>query len=189
MKEKLRKIFLSHIVNILVKNRVNPNFITIFAFLLNFIPFYFYVNKQFILGGLSLLIVSLLDAIDGEVARRSNMVSSFGALLDSTLDRFSEAIVFLALIIAFNNSFTIQLLLILCAFGSFFISYIRARGEGLNILIKIGPMERPERIAFIFIMSFFVDFIVYFLVVFMALIYLTIILRIYDGYRKLTLKL
>lgn len=176
-------------MDILVRNRVNPNFITIFAFLLNFIPFYFYINKQFILGGLSLLLVSLLDAIDGEVARKSNMTSNFGALLDSTLDRFSEALIFLAFIIAFNNNSTIQLLLILCAFGSFFISYIRARGEGLSILIKVGPMERPERIGFIFIMSFFVDFIIYFLIAFTVLIYLTIILRIYHGYRKLTLKL
>ncbi|MEO0160485.1 MAG: CDP-alcohol phosphatidyltransferase family protein, partial [candidate division WOR-3 bacterium] len=58
-----------------------------------------------------------------------------------------------------------------------------ARGEGLGILIKVGPMERAERIAFIFIMSFFIDYIFYFLIVFNVLVYLTVIRRLYKGYK------
>ncbi|MEO0143762.1 MAG: CDP-alcohol phosphatidyltransferase family protein [candidate division WOR-3 bacterium] len=183
MKENLRKIFLTPIINLLIKLNIQPNLITFITFLLNFIPFYFYINKNFILGAISLILVNLFDAIDGELARKTNKTSKFGAFLDSNLDRFSEAIIFLAFFIAFKNNFLIQLLLIIGAFGSFFVSYIRARGEGLGILIKVGPMERAERIAFIFIMSFFIDYIFYFLIVFNVLVYLTVIRRLYKGYK------
>ncbi len=187
MKEKLRSIFLIPVVNLLIKFNVHPNIITITNFILNIVPFYFYVKKLFIFGAISLVIINLLDAIDGELARKVSKTSKFGAFLDSNLDRFSESIIFLALIIAFKEDFIIQMLLIICAFGSFFISYIRARGEGLGILIKVGPMERAERIAFIFIMSFFVNYIFYFLIVFSLLIYFTVLRRIFTGFKLLRL--
>ncbi len=185
MKEKLREIFLTPIVNILIKLNVSPNVITIFTFLLNIIPFYLYANKQFILGAISLILINVFDAIDGEVARRMNKTTKFGAFLDSNLDRISEAIIFLAFIIAFKENFIIQLLLIICAFGSFFISYARARGESLGVLIKLGPMERAERIIFIFLMSLFVNYITFFLIVFAVLLYFTVFRRLYEGYKRL----
>ncbi len=185
MKEKLREIFLTPIVNLFIKLNISPNTLTIFTFLLNMIPFYLYVNKQFILGAISLVLINAFDAIDGEVARRMNRTTKFGAFLDSNLDRFSEAIIFLAFVISFKENFVIQLLLIICAFGSFFISYARARGESLGILIKSGPMERAERIFFIFLMSLFVNYITYFLIVFAILLYFTVFRRFYEGYKRL----
>jgi len=185
LKEKLRSFFLSPFINFLISLKINPNLITIITFILNIIPFYFYSNKNFIFGALSLILINIFDAIDGEIARRTNKASKFGAFLDSNLDRFSEGLIFLGLIIAFKENFIIQSILIISGFGSFFISYIRARGEGLGISIRSGPMERAERIFFIFIMSLFYNYFLFFLIVFTILVYLTIIRRLFEGYIKL----
>jgi len=187
LKENLRTIFLFPIVKFFAKLNVNPNFLTTITLILNLIPFYFYLSKNFLLGAISLILINLFDAMDGELARITNKTSKLGAFLDSNFDRISEALIFLSLIIAFKENFLIQILLIICAFGSFLISYIRARGESLGVLIKAGPMERAERIFFVALMTIFIKFIFFFLVIFSILIYITIIRRIYEGYKKMKL--
>jgi len=187
LKEKLRVIFLLPIIKFFVKLNVKPNLLTTITLILNLVPFYFYLNKNFLLGAISLILINLFDAMDGELARMTNQTSKLGAFLDSNFDRISEALIFLSLIVAFKENFLIQILLIICAFGSFLISYIRARGESLGVLIKAGPMERAERIFFIALMTIFIKFIFFFLVVFSILIYITIIRRIYEGYKKMKL--
>ena len=89
--------------------------------------------------------------LDGSLARHTHNVTRFGALLDSTVDRYAEFIMFfgIAAFFLFNhdNGSMIGVFLALC--GSSMVSYTRARAEGLGFKAKIGLMQRPERIVII----------------------------------------
>lgn len=94
---------------------------------------------------------------DGAVARASNRVTKFGALFDSTLDRYSEFFVFLAIGYYFSSTHhyntAFQLLMLVVVFvalsGSFMVSYVRARAEGLDYECRIGLLQRPERVVIV----------------------------------------
>ncbi len=99
-------------------------------------------------GGFVILAGGVFDLLDGVVARANGKDTQFGALLDSTLDRYADAALFLAIAWLFlkqNNLagvfFTVGGLI-----GSFLVSYVRARAEGLGIGCNVGLIERPERI-------------------------------------------
>jgi CDP-diacylglycerol--glycerol-3-phosphate 3-phosphatidyltransferase len=90
----------------------------------------------------------LFDMLDGALARVSRQQSDFGAYLDSLLDRFSEAVIFLALIYVFTvrGNTAAVLLASWVAVGSILISYARARAEGLGVSASVGIAPRPERV-------------------------------------------
>jgi CDP-diacylglycerol--glycerol-3-phosphate 3-phosphatidyltransferase len=162
MKEKLQKIIYV-VINPLVKGMITagltPNAVTIIGFLLNI-----GVAVIFIAGGeegnrgdLSyvgwagalILFAGLFDMLDGQMARLGNMSSTYGALLDSVLDRYSELIMFLGIcyyLIA-HHYFLSSLFAFIALVGSMMVSYIRARSEGLGIQNNGGLMQRPERIV------------------------------------------
>ena len=97
------------------------------------------------LGGALLLASGITDAFDGLVARARNVVSTYGAFLDSTLDRFTEVAVFAGLAVYYHAS--IPALIVSAALGgSMLVSYTRARGESLGVLCKWGIMQRAERL-------------------------------------------
>ncbi len=102
-------------------------------------------------GGLLLLLGLPFDVLDGAVARASGRKSMFGALLDSTLDRYADGFIFGGM----GYHFAVQdqfgyLLLALCAMiGSFVVSYVRARSESINVPVKIGWFSRFERVILI----------------------------------------
>ena len=108
-------------------------------------------------GGAALLLSGMLDVLDGAVARATGKASPSGALLDSVVDRVSEAVVLLGLLVfylddqsAFNSVFTSELGLLLvyvALAGSVMVSYVRARAEGLGVDASVGIMTRPERVA------------------------------------------
>ena len=90
----------------------------------------------------------MFDMLDGALARVTSRQSTFGAFLDSLLDRYSEATILLALIFVFTvRGATPQVLLVYAvAVGSILISYARARAEGLGVECKVGIAPRPERV-------------------------------------------
>lgn len=99
-------------------------------------------------GGL-ILFAGLFDMLDGQIARVGKMKSSFGAMFDSVLDRYSELFMFLGIcyyLIA-HHYLVSSLLAFLAMIGSMMVSYTRARAEGLGIECKGGLMQRPERIV------------------------------------------
>jgi len=108
-------------------------------------------------GGVTLLLSGMLDVLDGAVARATGKASPSGALLDSVVDRVSEAVVLLGMLVfyldddsAFNSVFTSELGLVLvfvALAGSVMVSYVRARAEGLGVDCSVGIMTRPERVA------------------------------------------
>ena len=101
------------------------------------------------LGGALLLVASAFDMLDGAVARASGLTSSFGGFLDSTLDRYSEAIVFGGVLIYLLDTDDWQLgaiLVFLATVGALLISYARARAEAAGFKAAVGLVARPERV-------------------------------------------
>ncbi len=100
-------------------------------------------------AGLVLLSSSVFDLFDGALARATDRVTRFGALLDSVVDRVSESIVLFGLLIHYlSDSDTPGAILVYLAFaGSVMVSYLRARSEGLGVDCKVGVMTRSERVA------------------------------------------
>ena len=94
------------------------------------------------------LFAGVFDMLDGQVARLGKMSSSFGALFDSVLDRYSELVLFLGIcyyLIA-HQYFYSSLFAFIAMIGSLMVSYTRARAEGLGVECKEGLMQRPERV-------------------------------------------
>ena len=108
---------------------------------------------QFAAGGAVLLLSGALDMLDGAVARATGRVTRFGAFLDSNVDRVSEAVVLLGLLVYYlQRSSTTEaavgaVLVYVAIVSSVMVSYTRARAEGLGIECDVGLMTRPERIA------------------------------------------
>ncbi len=110
-------------------------------------------------AGLFFALGSLCDALDGGVARVHGTRSKAGAALDSSVDRVSEAALFIALLT--GAAAREQPLLLYAAplalVGSFMVSYVRARAEGLNIPCEVGLFTRPERLLVMIAALFLAD--------------------------------
>ena len=128
---------------------VTANTVTIFGFLGNVAAAALIFQGKLIYGGLVMLASALFDVLDGAVARESNKTDRSGALLDSVVDRYSEAIIFFALWAFFfkEGQIVAGSLTFMSIIGSLLVSYIRARAEGLNVECRVGLMQRGERIA------------------------------------------
>lgn len=100
-------------------------------------------------AGAVILAAGLFDMIDGRLARMGNMSSPFGALWDSTLDRYSELVTLfgICLLMVKAGWFWMGVVTFLAMTGSVMVSYVRARAEGLGIECKVGLMQRPERVV------------------------------------------
>lgn len=99
-------------------------------------------------GGIVLLASSVFDLLDGAVARAAGRVTRFGALLDSAVDRVSEAVVLLGVVLFYldRDSSPGVVLAYLALAASFMVSYLRARAEGLGAESNVGIMTRTERV-------------------------------------------
>ena len=99
MLENLRPL-LTRILEPLAKRlNINPNIVTVISPFLALASAYFFAQHQLILGALFILLSGFLDVVDGAVARYHNRASKFGAFLDSTMDRFADAIIFIGIIL------------------------------------------------------------------------------------------
>ena len=139
----------------LVKHRVHPNTITVFGTLCTVSGGIIYATGHIKTGGWLLGLTALFDVLDGTVARRSNLSSTFGAFLDSTLDRLSDGFVLGGLAVFYatspnHGSVPLMVTALLGLIGAFLTSYTRARAEALGLDAKVGLIQRPERV---FLMS------------------------------------
>ena len=150
------------IINPLIKGMIRvgitPNFITTTGFVLNVVAAGFFgyaaIYQPYDLaligwGGGIVLFAGLFDMMDGRLARMGNMSSVFGALWDSTLDRYSELFTLFGICTYFllNGWEWMGVVTFLAMVGSVMVSYVRARAEGLDIECKVGLMQRPERVV------------------------------------------
>jgi CDP-diacylglycerol--glycerol-3-phosphate 3-phosphatidyltransferase len=134
--------------NMLESVRINPNAVTVAGLLFSIASGVLFWKGFFVFGGIALIVSGICDVLDGRLARNSHRITAFGAIFDSTVDRYSEIAVFMGLM-AFFNDILISVLIILAIAGSLLTSYARARAEGLDIECRVGLMQRPERITFL----------------------------------------
>ena len=128
---------------------LSPNVVTVIGFILMVGVAVVLARGYLFWGGILIIGVGLFDAVDGTLPRMLGRTSRFGAFLDSTLDRFSEAVIFFGLFIHFSWQPHHELDLILIyatVVGSLMVSYARARAEGIGISLKDGWFTRFERI-------------------------------------------
>jgi len=127
---------------------VQANWLTYAGFVLNVGVALLVAEGWLVLGGALFLLVNALDFLDGAVARASGTAGGYGAFLDSVLDRYSEAVVFVGLLVWFARADDLPAMAAtaLALVGSFMVSYCRARAEGLGLDCEVGLLQRPERI-------------------------------------------
>lgn len=147
-KEKARRA-VQPIVSVLARMGMTPNMLTVTGFFLNAGVGLVIALGQPQLAGVLLILTSGFDLLDGALAKATGKGSKFGAFLDSTLDRYSEAIVLLGLLwLSLQRVQTQDVYLIyIVVVGSLLVSYTRARAEGLGLECRVGLLGRPERIA------------------------------------------
>ena len=132
----------------LVEKRFRPDFLTMVGFVLNLVAAILFGLDQIRWAGLAVLLAGIFDIMDGQVARVGRQSTSFGALLDSTVDRYSEIFVWFGIAVSFirlDALWTTSAVFFALA-GSLMVSYVRARVEGLGEECKVGLMQRPERV-------------------------------------------
>lgn len=129
------------------KTYINPDALTVTGLIVTIVAAVTLTQNLF-LGGLLILIGGFFDLLDGAVAKTHNKFTEFGAFLDSVMDRYSDAFLFLGFTWYFFNikSLTGIWLSLGSMAGAFLISYTRAKAEGLGTDCKVGIMERPERV-------------------------------------------
>ena len=108
-----------------------------------------FASGRYAMGGWSLLLSGVADAMDGRIARARGLASPRGAFLDSTLDRFAEVAAFVGLAVAFRGSGPALAIVAAALGGSLLVSYTRARGESQGVLCTAGVMQRAERLLLI----------------------------------------
>jgi CDP-diacylglycerol--glycerol-3-phosphate 3-phosphatidyltransferase len=133
----------------LARAGIQANWLTYLGFILNVVVAVLVSQGWLGAGGAAFLIVNALDFLDGAVARAAGTAGAFGAFLDSVLDRYSEAAVFVGLIVWYSrdgDTFAVTATALALA-GSFMVSYCRARAEGLGLDCEVGLLQRSERIV------------------------------------------
>ncbi|MDD5466958.1 MAG: CDP-alcohol phosphatidyltransferase family protein [Anaerolineales bacterium] len=126
---------------------VMPNTVTIAGLLGNAVGAYFLARGQMTLGGIFVLLMGPVDALDGAMARLRGEPSEFGAFVDSVTDRYSELVIFLGLMYFYlqQGEWLYALLTYLAAAGSVLVSYVRARAQSVGYEAKTGVFSRLGR--------------------------------------------
>ncbi len=133
---------------ILSRTQIHPHILTITGFTLALVAANFFRIDRFFWGGVFIILAGTCDVLDGRVARETGKGSTYGALFDSTIDRYSEIAVFVGLAwYYYGQSWVMVLVILLAMAGSMMVSYIRARSEGLGMECKVGFMPRQWRIT------------------------------------------
>jgi CDP-diacylglycerol--glycerol-3-phosphate 3-phosphatidyltransferase len=150
---KYSRVFLEPIARVFSQTSLSPNVVTIIGFVLMVGVAVVLARGHLILGGLLIIAAAIFDAVDGTLARMIGRTSRFGAFLDSTLDRFSEAIIYLGIFIHLSGqNQNLELILIYATVvGSLMVSYARARAEGIGLSLKDGLFTRFERVLLLVI--------------------------------------
>jgi CDP-diacylglycerol--glycerol-3-phosphate 3-phosphatidyltransferase len=181
------------------RSRINPNALTFIGLLINIGCGVLYGYGMFFRAGLLMIVANIFDMLDGQVARLRGRVTRFGAFFDSVIDRYSDIIVYVGIMVFYARDTAAHSTLLvaltgLALVGSVMVSYSRARAESLDIACKVGFLERPERVVLLIIASLteigpasspFLHKMPQVLWVLAALSHWTVMHRIYHTWREL----
>jgi len=171
-------------------SKIPANYISIFGFISAIIVFIGFSFKWILLDIIFLCFIFLLDQLDGVIARLQG-VTKFGGFLDSTLDRYSDILIFVGIILGEYTEIIIGFIVI---FGAFLTSYTRAKIEALGIvsLSGVGLLERTDRIPILIIgtiIQIWIPFAIWWTMVILAIgTHLTAIQRFIFAYKNLSHK-
>lgn len=151
VRRALGKGFTEPVVKLVARTGVSPNGVTWFGFILTAMAALLIILGFFSVSGVMVLIAGFCDTLDGALARLTGRVTRFGAVLDSTLDRASEGILLLAILVFYvrtsnERPVLMALLVALALIGSYLVSYVRARAEGIGLTCEVGISTRTERV-------------------------------------------
>ncbi|MFY9607026.1 MAG: CDP-alcohol phosphatidyltransferase family protein [Blastocatellia bacterium] len=152
------KRVLGAIVRWVSRSRISPNALTFIGLLINIGCGVLYGYGMFFKAGLLMILANVFDMLDGQVARLRGRVTRFGGFFDSVMDRYSDIIVYVGIMVFYardteKHSTLLVALTGLALVGSVMVSYSRARAESLDIACKVGFLERPERVVLLIVGS------------------------------------
>ncbi len=149
IRRAIGRYFTDPIVIVLEKTHITPNTVTCLGLLITIAAAVLVALGHPFAAGFVVLFAGLFDMLDGALARRTNRITSFGGVLDSTLDRVSEAAVLIGIAVFYANQQSTWGVALagIVLIGSQLVSYIRAKAEALNINCEIGVFTRPERVV------------------------------------------
>ena len=135
--------------NRLIESRLTPNAISLTGFALCVVAAVLVWEEYFFLGGIAYVVGSVCDTLDGRYSRMSGKGTSFGAFLDSTLDRIEEGLVLTSVgaYFARTGDELAAAACVLAVLASLMVSYTRARAEALGVECKVGIADRPVRVV------------------------------------------
>jgi CDP-diacylglycerol--glycerol-3-phosphate 3-phosphatidyltransferase len=130
---------------------ITPNMLTLFGLVITGVGALLVAMGLLLIGGVVLAFAGLFDIFDGALARAAGKVYRYGAFLDSTVDRYSEGVVYLGILIYFLDQHDgLRPIIVLIALaGSYLVSYVRARAQSLGFTCDVGILARPERVVII----------------------------------------
>ena len=136
------------VVQLFARTPITPNILTWFGFLLTLGAAALIFTEHLFAAGFVVLVAGFFDMLDGALARSTNRVTRFGAVLDSTLDRLSEAVLLLGILVIYaREQSTLGISIVgLALISSLLVSYIKSRAEALGLECEVGFFTRPERI-------------------------------------------
>jgi CDP-diacylglycerol---glycerol-3-phosphate 3-phosphatidyltransferase len=135
--------------NRLIDSRLTPNAISLTGLVLCLIAAGLVFAEYYFLGGVAFILGSICDTLDGRYSRMSGKGTSFGAFLDSTLDRMEEGIVLTAVAYQFSQAGDDAAVaaVVVAVLASLMVSYTRARAEALGVECKVGIADRAVRVV------------------------------------------
>jgi CDP-diacylglycerol--glycerol-3-phosphate 3-phosphatidyltransferase len=131
----------------LARAGVSANVLTYSSLVLGVVAFGFAARGEFWFAAGAVFAGGVLDALDGIVARQTGTVSRYGALLDSTVDRVTDALPLLGVLLFYGSSVPLSIITAVALVGSIVIPYARARAEALGAKLPTLFMRRPERVV------------------------------------------
>jgi len=148
IRKSLAYRFTEPVARLLAKTAITPGAITWLGFLLAVGAAAFIITGHLFAAGWVVLIAGFFDMLDGALARYTSRTTHFGAILDSTLDRLSEAVILLGILVLYaRTELLAQTILVgVVWLSSFLVSYIRARAEAMGLKCQVGLFTRPERV-------------------------------------------
>ena len=148
VRQNLARYITTPLIGKLSKIGIKPNTLTLTNLVFSIVAGYAVATGHFIWGSFLILVSGLFDLLDGALARLTESSTKFGAILDSVVDRISEAVILFGLLVWYipQNANLEIILIFVILIGAFLVSYIRARAEGLGLQCQVGLFTRAERV-------------------------------------------
>lgn len=136
------------VARLLLQAHVRPNHLTVVGLGVSIVAACALAQGRLRAGAVLLTLAGLFDFFDGSLARLANSVSAFGAFLDSVVDRYSDLVVLLGVVIFYHRAVDTNgvFLTMVALVGSIMTSYTKARAQSVGVSCEIGLIERPERL-------------------------------------------